>query len=277
MPKLRKTRILIATLALSVTAIDFAAAQGRPMAATTVPNSYAPTRPRTSAAIYPWRKNITASVFWVGEDASTNNPTHNRASSWDPKWMENYGGFDTPDKSKRTHDCCPKAFTPKLNPFYVALPYNDRIDWKTTKTSARRAVPWFRNTFEEEGKSVCCGRWVAVHCRGKTCFAQWSDVGPFETDDWSYVFGKAPPKNTKNKAAGIDISPAVRDYLGIDGGLAKVHWRFVELREIPLGPWRKYGENNHFINRAKHLDRAQREEIERLRKARDEYLRSGRR
>ena len=51
---------------------------------------------------------------------------------------------------------------------------------------------------------------------------------------------------------------------------------FVELREIPFGPWRKYGANNHFLNIAKHMDRAKREEIERLRKARDEYLRTRR-
>jgi hypothetical protein len=218
--------------------------------------------------------NITASVFWIGETASANNPTPNNKSSWDPKWQTNYGGYDTPDKTKRTVDCCPRAFTPKLNPFYIALPYNDTLNWKTTKPSAKRIVPWFRNTYEREGKSVCHNRWVAIHYGGKNCYAQWCDVGPFETDDWSYVFGNSPPKNARNKGAGIDLSPAVRDYLGIKGGLAKVHWRFVELREIPFGPWRNYGNNNHFIDIARHMDRKKREEIERLRKARDEYLRN---
>ena len=32
-----------------------------------------------------WRRNITATVFWVGEDASQNNPVHNHASAWDGK------------------------------------------------------------------------------------------------------------------------------------------------------------------------------------------------
>ena len=240
---------------------------------TGLPRTYAPTRARGTEAIYPWRRDITATVFWVGEKASANNPTHNRASSWDTKWMHNFGGTDHPDRDKRATDYRPKEFVPKLNPFYVALPYNDRIDHARTKPSARRVIPWFRRSFEREGKSVCDGRWVAIHHRGKTCFAQWSDVGPFETDDWAYVFGTARPKNPKNKGAGIDISPAVRDYLGIDGGMAKVHWRFVEFREIPTGPWAKFGENNHFIHYAKLRERAEREEIERLKRARDEWVR----
>jgi hypothetical protein len=261
------------TLAIALT---FASALPSPAQSPTgVPRTYAPTRARSSAALYPWRRNITASVFWIGEKATAANPTHNKASSWDPKWMTSYGGFDDPDPAKRTFDCCPKAFTPKLNPFYIALPYNDRINWAKTKPGARRVVPWYSRTFEREGKSVCNGRWLAIHHRGKTCFAQWCDVGPFETDDSMYVFGNARPKNASNKGAGIDLSPAVRDYLKIKGGLAAVDWRFVELREIPYGPWRKYGDNNHFIHMARHLDRAKREEIERLKKARDQWLKSG--
>ena len=72
--------------------------------------------------------------------------------------------------------------------------------------------------------------------------------GPFTTEDWPYVFGDKPPVNTQNKGAGIDISPAVRDYLGITGGTAIVHWRFVEFYRIPRGPWSKYGDNNPFVN-----------------------------
>ena len=76
---------------------------------------------------------------------------------------------------------------------------------------------------------------------------------PSETDDWAYVFGGARPKNTKNNSAGIDLSPAVRDYLKIQGGSSKCDWRFVELHEIPYGPWRKFGRNNHFIRMATHF------------------------
>jgi hypothetical protein len=24
-------------------------------------------------------------------------------------------------------------------------------------------------------------------------------------------------------------------------------WQFVEVRDVPPGPWRSYGENNHFV------------------------------
>jgi hypothetical protein len=54
------------------------------------------------------------------------------------------------------------------------------------------------------------------------------------------VFGNKPPKATENGSAGIDISPAVRDYLVIKSG-TKIHWRFVEESQVPYGPWKKYG------------------------------------
>ena len=61
-----------------------------------------------------------------------------------------------------------------------------------------------------------------------------------------FAFMKA--KNKANKCAGIDISPAVRDYLGIKGGIASVHWRFVEFHRVPGGPWARFGKDNPFIN-----------------------------
>lgn len=250
---------------------DQAEAQAQPLSAN-LPRTYAPTLPRTVAPIYPWHRNITATIFWIGEKSSAANPRHNEASSWDTKWMQNYGGYDDPNPANRSADFRPKRFIPGLNPFYIALPYNDRINWAKTKASAKRVIPWFSRTFKGEGKTVCNMRWVAIHCRGRICYAQWSDVGPFGTDDWAYVFGGARPKNSKNNSAGIDISPAVRDYLEIRGGNSKCDWRFVELHEIPYGPWRKFGRNNHFIRMAPLLDRTKREEIERLKRARDEWL-----
>ena len=62
------------------------------------------------------------------------------------------------------------------------------------------------------------------------------------------MFLGARPRNKANKCAGIDISPAVRDYLGIKGGTATVHWRFVEFHLVPGGPWARYGKDNPFIN-----------------------------
>ena len=40
-----------------------------------------------------WKRNVVATVFWVGEDASANNPVHNKASAWDGNWQANFGGY----------------------------------------------------------------------------------------------------------------------------------------------------------------------------------------
>jgi hypothetical protein len=91
---------------------------------------------------YPWKQNITATVFWIGEKPTARNPTSNHASSWDTRWQENYGGYDNPDQAARIQ-YRPKAFTPKLNPFYVALPYNDCLNYKTHCPHASRVIPWW--------------------------------------------------------------------------------------------------------------------------------------
>jgi hypothetical protein len=205
-----------------------------------------PTPKRPGA--YPWHFDITATYFYIGELPTKNNPTPNTASSWDSAWDDNYGGFDDPNPANRCpRTYCPKGFTPRLNPFYVALPYND-IQKGGPKPEASRVIPWYRRDKEGKYESVCRGMWVQIYYNGKYCFAQWEDCGPFVTDDWRYVFGGARPKNEKNKAAGIDISPAVRDYLGIPGGMAKVHWRFVDFHLVPGGPWAKIGKDNPFVN-----------------------------
>jgi len=222
---------------------------------------------------YPWKEKIVTTVFWVGETPTKNNPTTNVKSSWDPNWMKNYGGYDTPDKTQRTYDFCPKGFTPKQNPFYCALPYNDVEAWNKTKKEARLIIPWYRTYFKKPGKSVLKGRWIAIRHGQRVCYAQWEDVGPFQTDDWSYVFSRSRPLNQNNKGAGLDVSPAVRDFLRLTSGKT-CDWKFVELGEVPGGPWKKYGNNNHFVVSQAHEVERHQAEMERLRKLRDEYLRN---
>lgn len=197
--------------------------------------------------VYPWRKDITATIFWIGERPTARNPTPNHKSSWDTKWQINYGGYDNPDPRARAN-FTPKGFTPKLNPFYIALPYNDCLDHRRHKPEASRIVPWIRRYGLKPGQSGCRGRWVQIVYNGKSCYAQWEDCGPFLTDDWQYVFEGARPKNPHNNRAGIDLSPAIRDYLGLKSG-AKVHWRFMEFAKVPRGPWAVYGTNNPFVNK----------------------------
>jgi hypothetical protein len=139
----------------------------------------------------------------------------------------------------------PLGFTPRQNPFYCALPYCD-VSRGNTKPEAKSVIPWFRECFEKQGKSVLKGRWIAIHHAGRTCFAQWEDCGPFRTDHWRYVFGNERPRPNLNRGAGLDVSPAVRDYLHMDKNDV-CDWKFVEAGSIPDGPWKYYGENNTFV------------------------------
>ena len=156
-----------------------------------------------------WQEDIVTTVFWVGEEASEENGyIANDVSAWDGSWQERFGGVDEPE------DRCghwPCDFEPKENPFYVALPYNDSA---------------FKN------------KWVEVRYEGESCFGQWEDVGPFETDDREYVLGGAEPKNKQGVGAGLDVSPAMRDCLGLSG-VGLTDWRLVDEWQVPEGPWRE--------------------------------------
>jgi len=232
---------------------------------------------------YPWKTYVTATIFWCGEQPTDRNPTPNCKSSWDTKWMENFGGYDNPDPKQRianhtTGEFRPKNFIPQLNPFYIALPYNDVMSWNAHKPEASRVIPWFSRMDPNPGKTVLKGRWIQIFVNQRSCYAQWEDCGPWVTDDWQYVFGNKPPKATRNGSAGIDISPAVRDYLAIQSG-AKVHWRFVEESQVPYGPWKKYGRktdgdlkseiDSSLVEEATDSSQAEREYLEYLRELRE--------
>lgn len=179
-----------------------------------------------------WKTGI-ATVFWVGEvsDAS-NGYIPNDQSAWDGNWQAHYGGVDDPLKRCGFQPC---AFTPKENPFYVALPYNDLNDEGQKKPDAVR-IPWNVATAT---KSVLKNRWIEVRHKKVVCYGQWQDVGPFYEDDIEYVFGKnTVPKNQFGEKAGIDLSPALADCLAVDGSDA-VDWRFVEASRVPEGHWSK--------------------------------------
>lgn len=267
-------------------------AQGQQSAA---PHVVIPTGARSIAPVgsvapaslspYPWKTNITATIFWCGEQPTERNPTPNCKSSWDTKWAINFGGYDDPSPANRianhaTGEFRPKNFIPRLNPFYIALPYNDVLNSISHKPEASRVIRWFARMNPEPGKTVLKGRWVQIYHNKRSCYAQWEDCGPWVTDDWHYVFGNKPPKSTQNGSAGIDISPSIRDYLGAASG-NKVHWRFVEDSQVPNGPWNKYGNattaQNHVppsvgtvIRKDGESLEHQRKYMEYLRKLRDE-------
>ncbi|MEP6671649.1 MAG: hypothetical protein ABJF10_20970 [Chthoniobacter sp.] len=202
-----------------------------------------PSAPRVSSK-YPWKTGIVTTVFWIG--SAGKGEAGSGASAWDPKWETSYGGFDNPKPEKRQH-FIPAAFIPRLNPFYIALPYND-VAKDQTKAEARVVIPWFKEVFVEEGKSVCRDRWLAIrNAGGKVCYAQWSDCGPYGSDHWQYVFGNEKPKPNANGGAGLNVSPAVREYLGLIT-TDVTDWKFVEAQDVPNGPWALYGTNNPLLH-----------------------------
>jgi len=200
--------------------------------------------PRNPNERYPWRVSIVTTTFWVGERPTRRNPVPNFSSSWDPHWAKNYGGSDSPETGERA-DYCPAGFIPQQNPFYFALPYND-VTKGQHKPEAARVIPWFQQAYQGPGKSVLKDRWIAIRFKDRVAYAQWEDCGPFRTDHWQYVFGNDRPKPNLNKGAGLDVSPAVRDFLGMNDSDV-TDWKFVEFSEVPHGPWALHGENNTFV------------------------------
>ncbi len=178
-------------------------------------------------------KYVTTTVFWVGEEASVyNGYIDNKSSAWDLDWVKSFGGFDDP------YDRCgylPCKFKPKENPFYFALPYMG-IDENGPKESLKK-IPWY--TKDSKPTQLIKNRWIEVVHDGNTCYAQWEDVGPYETDDFDYVFGNSSPLNTVDFVrSGLDVSPAMRDCLSLnENGITTTGWRFVEFSEVPPGPW----------------------------------------
>jgi hypothetical protein len=158
---------------------------------------------------FPWKLSITATCFWAGESAASGGGVSNYQSAYDPLFA---------------------IHAPRQNPFYVALPVVDIRDGHTLPEAAR--IPWLSATFVRDGQSVLKDHWVAVRHGGKVAYCQLEDAGPWKTDSWGYCFGPDRPSPNRNGNAGIDVSPAVRDYLGMSG-MDTVDWRWCDEREVP--------------------------------------------
>src|SRR5947209_1557195 len=118
---------------------------------------------------FPWKSQIVTTLFWIGEKPAGNNPIPNRTSSWDKEWTKNYGGFDDPYPAHRSN-YIPAKFTPRQNPFYCALPYNDKAR-EGHRPEAPRVVPWFREAYQGPGVSTCKDRWIAIRKGNRTVYA----------------------------------------------------------------------------------------------------------
>ena len=190
---------------------------------------------------YPWKIDIFTTKFWIGEGSTPISSMDNMGSAWDEDWRSTNGGSDPPDDRRGFF---PAHHAARINPFYVALPFNDL----KYPDKARRWLPagWARPSRDGKSISACLNRWVEIkNAQGDTCYAQWKDVGPLRYDDAEYVFGDERPGAYTSAGfdrAGLDVSPAVADYLDITGKNCNTRWRFVDDSDVQPGVWLKYDE-----------------------------------
>ena len=180
-------------------------------------------------AAYPWKTNISTTMFWIGEGPTPIGTATNLGSAWNAGWVKSNHGLDSP-YNRNGYAAGDHAST--LNPFYVALPFNDLAH----PDEARDYVPRNWAAGEKDGKpvSACQNRWVWIKSEaGKSCFAQWEDVGPGTDNNAEYVFGNG---TVASDEPGLCVSPAVAQCLGLNGP-AKTAWRFVDDGNVHPGPW----------------------------------------
>jgi TonB family protein len=216
-----------------------------------IATSSSPPITRPSGDVFPWKTDIVTTVFWVGQEQSAGKTSPQHQSVWDKDWLKSFGGVDNPEPAAR-HDYIPISFVPSQNPFYCALPYND-VEQGRFKPEAPTVIPWFEQVHAQPGQSVCKDRWVSIRKGDRICYAQWEDCGPFRTDHFQYVFQNERPTSNASHDAGLSVSPAVRDHLGL-APTDLTDWRFVEVSDVPPGPWRNYGKNNPFANAQRQLE-----------------------
>jgi hypothetical protein len=185
---------------------------------------------------YPWKTNIITTVFWIGEGDTPISRTTNEQSAWDEEWRRTNGGADRPDDRD---GYAAGGHASMVNPFYVALPFNDLA----FPDKARIWMPswWHRSPKNGKPVSACQHRWVEIkNAQGDTCYAQWEDVGPLRYDHAEYVFGSERPDTYTR--AGLDVSPAVAQYLNINERNRYTSWRFVDDEDVRPGQWLKLDE-----------------------------------
>lgn len=254
----RRSGLIIAAAILVVAAVVVLVTLNRPPAGTGPgPAPGTSGTPNLGGGKYPWHTGIVATTFWVGEifDAKASDGSQ-VYSTYDVGWMQRYGGCDgIASKGKcetepRTaaNDFFPTKMTPKENPFYLDLPYDDVND-PVAFGERSSVIPWandpgYAGNATNKSFSYMKNRWVKLHKDGKVCYGQIQDAGPGQYHDKNYVFGSndARPANTKFNGAGMDVSPALNGCLGfsdVNGEADKVDWQFVDESEVPAGPWKK--------------------------------------
>lgn len=231
--------------------------------------------------VYPVHTGIAATTFWVGEvfDATAADGSQ-VCSTYDDQWAARWSGRSGSGVAAPGTDCAgapiggcdgrpsgsgvsfrcaterrsatngwfptSSLVTPRENPFYLDLPFDDvNDDWAFAHRA--QVVPWsadpgYAGRQSDRAFSYLKNRWVRINYQSRTCFGQVQDAGPGQYHDSDYVFGAtdARPQNTRYGGAGMDVSPALTGCLGftdLDGVTTGLRWRFVENVDVPAGPW----------------------------------------
>jgi len=204
---------------------------------------------------YPLHTGIVATTFWVGEIFDPSSPNGSQViSTYDAHWMRDYGGCDgivtkrvcETERRVSANGFFPARMTPRQNPFYLDLPFDDVNDPAAFSQRAR-VVPWandpgYAGHAHDPAFSYMKNRWVKITRDGRTCYGQIEDAGPGDYDDYKYVFGtrNRRPANRLYNGAGLDVSPALTGCLRfteLNGDDDRVNWQFVDAVNVPRGPW----------------------------------------
>lgn len=246
----------------------------------------APTGPPAGSVGYPWHTNIVATTFWVGEifDATAADGSQ-VCSTYDGQWAYHWSGINLATVPSSSAGCAgsilggcdgaasgsgstfrcatearaaangffPTTATPRENPFYLDLPFDDLNDGTGFATRCQ-VIPWAAGSPDCSNPTVSFMKnaWVQiVGPNGAACYGQIQDAGPSSGSNYhdsAYVFGSDDrrPLNRKyssdpTQGAGMDVSPALNGCLGfadLDGDSDHVSWRFVAAADVPSGPWR---------------------------------------
>lgn len=229
-----------------------------PSASTQLEHPAAPVTGKTASPRgrrYPLHTGIVATTFWVGEIFDPHSPNGSQAiSTYDARWMQRYGGCDgtvTAGRCETERRVAAKGFfptrmTPRENPFYLDLPFDDINDAAAFSQRAQ-VIPWasdpgYAGHAHDPGFSYMKNRWVKLTRDGRTCYGQIEDAGPGDYDDYRYVFGTGNqrPASRLYNGAGLDVSPALTGCLGfseLNGDDDRVDWQFVDAADVPSGPW----------------------------------------
>lgn len=228
-----------------------------PPVVTPTPPATTPPATAPTGREYPLHTGIVSTTFWVGEIFDANAADGSQMlSTYDGNWFQNYGGCDgiassgvcKTERRVASNGFFPSSMTPKQNPFYLDLPYDDVND-STGFKDRGTVIPWandpgYAGKAKDRSVSFMKNRWVKLMKDGQTCYGQIADAGPGQYHDSAYVFGSndARPANKRYGGAGMDVSPALNGCLGfreLDGASDKVNWQFVDAVDVPAGPWTK--------------------------------------